>query len=242
MKVVLLLVVIVAAALSAWAQPANPPSKVAEKFALEIELAKKVIAAHGGDKFTGMKSMVVSGSADFTSSNFPQAIPATFIMIFSGDKYRIELNNPFQPLKQAFDGTKTSSTAPGGFSLPPINKLGVPLLAKVGTFGYVVTALPADKKKKNGFRVTSPEAYSTDFYIDAKTNLVSGYEATYLIDGRTVSTSVEIDKTKAIDGVIVPEKYVQRFDLSQFTVYANFKAKDISINTSVEDAVFSVGN
>ena len=90
--------------------------------------------------------------------------------------------------------------------------------------------------------MTSPEAYFTDFYIDIKTNLVSGYEATYLIDGRTVTTSVEIDKTKTVDGVIVPEKYVQRFDLSQFTVYASFKAKEITVNTKVDDDVFAIGN
>jgi hypothetical protein len=242
MKTILTIAILVFASISSFGQTSASTSNAADKFALENELAKKVIAAHGGDKFTGMKSLVVNGSADFTSSNFPQAIPATFIMIFAGDKYRIELNNPFQPLKQAFDGTKTSSTAPGGFSLPPINKLGIPLLAKVGTFGYVVTPLPAGKKKKNGFRVTSPEAYATDFYIDAKTNLVSGYEATYLIDGRTVTTSVEIDKTKVVDGVTVPEKYVQRFDLSQFTVYASFKAKEITVNTAVADDVFAVGN
>lgn len=242
MKAVLIVAIFTLVAASSFAQPNASPSNAADKFAAENALAKKVIAAHGGDKFTGMKSLVVNGSADFTSSNFPQAIPATFIMIFAGDRYRIELNNPFQPLKQAFDGTKTSSTGPGGFSLPPINRLGIPLLSKVGTFGYVVTSLPADKKKKTGFRVTSPEAYFTDFYIDQKTNLVSGYEATYVIDGRTVTTSVEIDKTKAVDGVIVPEKYVQRFDLSQFTVYANFKAKEITVNTAVADDVFSVGN
>lgn len=242
MKAVLLVAILAVVAASSFAQPTASAVTETNKFAAENELAKKVIAAHGGEKFTGMKSLVVNGTADFTSSNFPQAIPATFIMIFAGDRYRIELNNQFQPLKQAFDGTKTSSTAPGGFSLPPINKLGVPLLAKVGTLGYIVTALPVDKKKKTGFRVTSPEAYFTDFYIDTKTNLVSGYEATYLIDGRTVTTSVEIDKTKAVDGVIVPEKYVQRFDLSQFTVYANFKAREITVNMSVDDDVFAVGN
>lgn len=242
MKKVLIVAILALAAASAVAQPKAATTIDKDKFAAENALAKKVIEAHGGEKFTGMKSLVVNGSADFTSSNFPQAIPATFIMIFSGDRYRIELNNPFQPLKQAFDGTKTSSTASGGFSLPPINKLGIPLLARVGTFGYVITSLPADKKKKTGFRVTSPEAYFTDFYIDEKTNLVSGYEASYLIDGRTVTTSVEIDKTKAVDGVIVPEKYVQRFDLSQFTVYANFKAKEIAVNRPVDDDVFIVGN
>ena len=63
-----------------------------------------------------------------------------------------------------------------------------------------------------------------------------------MIDGRTVTTSVEIDKTKAVDGVTVPEKYVQRFDLSQLTVYANFKAKEIAVNRPVDDDVFVVGN
>lgn len=218
----------------------TPVAATSEKdFAAQIELAEKAVAAHGGDKLRNMKSLVIRGSVDVTTSAIAQAFPATFVTIFAGEKYRIEIANPFQPLKQVYDGTQTSSSIRGGFTLPPINRLGFPLLQQVGKQGFVITALPDAKKKVKGFRMTSPEGYLTDFYLDEKTNQIKGYDSTYTIDGRTVSTSVEIDKLRLVEGVLVPEKYAQRFDIEQMTVYANFKAKEIVVNSAIEDSVFS---
>ena len=102
-----------------------------------------------------------------------------------------------------------------------------------------VSALP-DKSKKKGFRITSPEGYYTDFFIDEKTNHIKSYEASYDYNGRKITTSVEIDKMREVSGVFVPERYAQRFDTGQFTIYANFKAKEILVDTEVADDVFTM--
>ncbi len=211
------------------------------RFAAEIALAEKVVGVHGGEKLREIRSLVLRGSVDITASNFPQAIAGGFSTVFQGDKYRFELQNPFQNLTQIYDGTKTSSTAPGGIKLPPVNRIGLPVLASVGKTGFIVTSLADDKKKRTGFRVTSPEGYFTDFYVDQKTNQLKGYDSTFTIDGRTVTTIVEIDKLKTVDGILIPERYVQRFDLGSFTVYANFKTKEILVNSELDADVFTVG-
>lgn len=211
-----------------------------KNFSAEIGLAKLALAAHGGDKLKAMKTLIIKGSVDVTTSATAQAFPATFITIFAGDKYRIEIANPFQPLKQVFDGTQTSSTIQGGLTLPPINRLGFPLLPHVGDQGFVITALPESKVKKKGFRMTSPEGLHTDFYLDEKTNQIKGYDSNYEIDGRSVTTSVEIDKYRVVDGITIPERYAQRFDTEQLTIYANFKAREIFVNSEVADSVFSL--
>ncbi len=213
-------------------------SPAGQGFATEIELAKKTLAAHGGDAFAKMTSLTVIGSVDVTTSAMNQAIPATFITIFAGDKYRLEINNPFQPIKQVYDGTQTSSTV-RGFNLPPINRLGLPLLPNIGRQGFIVTALPTGKKKK-GFRMTSPDGYHTDFYVDEKTGRVKGYDSSYTLRRRNVTTSVEIDKYAEVEGVVVPEKYAQRFDVEQMTVWAAFKAKEIKVNQKIADDVFAI--
>lgn len=216
----------------------QPKASAEKSFAAEIEMAKKAIAAHGGAKLTGMKTLVVKGAVDITMSAMNQSIPASFVTIFAGEKYRIEIANPFQPFKQTFDGTQTSSSLRGGFTLPPINRLGLPLLQQMGKQGFIITSLPEGKKKK-GFRMTSPEGFATDFYLDEKTSQIKGYDAQYEINGRAVTTSVEIDKLRDVEGVLIPEKYAQRFDMDQITVYANFKAKDIVVNGEVPDGVFA---
>ncbi len=203
-----------------------------------LSLAKSALAAHGGDKFKNMKTLIVRGSADISGSP-TQTFPATFSMVFSGDKYRYEIANPVQPFKQTYDGQQTVSSVPN-FTLPPINRLGLPLLQKMDEKGYVVAALPDKSKKKTGFRITSPEGYYTDFFVDDKTGQIKGYEASYNFNERSVTTSVEIDKIREVDGVKIPEKYSQRFDLGFATIYANFKAKDILINTEVAEDVFSI--
>jgi hypothetical protein len=212
------------------------------KFDAEIALAKLAVEAHGGEKLRAMKTLIMRGSVDVTTSAFNQKIPATFIAIFAKERYRFEINNPFQPIKQVFDGVNTSTTIRGGMTLPPITRLGFPLLPMVGQPGFVITPLPDAKKKKRGFRMTSPEGYFTDFYVDEKTNQVKGYDSSYDINGRQVTTSVVIDKIKVVDGISVPEAYAQRFDTEQITIYAEFKTKDILVNTEVADDVFSLGN
>ena len=213
-------------------------TSAADKAALES--ANAAIRAHGGEKFKNMKTLIVSGAVDITTTAITQSIPATFATIFAGDKYRIEINNPFTPFKQVYDGEQTSSTLKGSFTLPPLNRLGFPLLAKVGDEGFIVSALTGDKKKKKGFRVTAPDGFYTDFYTDEKTGQIKGYEASYDISGRNVTTSVEIDKLRTVDGIILPERYAQRFDTEQMTIYADFKAKEISVNKAVADDVFTL--
>ena len=217
--------------------PAPPPPQ--PKYDAEVALAKLALEAHGGEKLKKMKSLVVRGSVDITTSAFNQAIPATFVMVLAGEKYRIEIMNPFQPIKQVFDGVNTSTTVRGGMTLPPINRLGLPVLPMIGVTGFVITPLPEAKKKKKGFRMTSPEGLYTDFYLDEKTNQIKGYDSSYDIHGRLVTTSVEIDKMRLVDGVLVPERYAQRFDTEQVTVYADFKVKEVLVNSELADDVFS---
>lgn len=234
--------VVVTCAQSSKSNGPVPPSARSAESANAMALARLALDAHGGEKFRTMRTLIIRGSVDVTTSAVAQAFAASFITIFSGEKYRIEINNPFQPIKQIFDGVNTSSTIRGGLTLPPINRLGLPLLARLGENGFVVTPLLDGRKNKPGFRLTSPEGYFTDFHINDKTRQVTGYDSTYSINGRMFTTSVEIDKLRLVDGILLPEKYAQRFDTEQITIYADFKAREILVNSPVDDDVFLIEN
>jgi len=221
--------------------PSSAPSLPPAKYDAEIALAKLALQAHGGEKLKNMKSLVVRGTLDLTTSAFNQAIPATFSMVLAKDKYRLEIANPFQPFKQVSDGVNTVSSIQSGWTLPPITRVGFPVLSMVGEPGFVISPLPSDKKKMKGFRMTSPDGYSTDFYLDEKTNQVKGYDGTYDIHGRVVTTSAVIDKLRVVDGISIPERYAQRFNLEQVTAYCDFKVKEILVNSELADDVFSTG-
>jgi len=216
----------------------DKPAVAISKTATPLELAKAALAAHGGDKFKNMKTLVVSGTADVSGSP-SMTFPAPFIMTYAGDKYRLEISTPFVQFKQIFDGQETLSSA-REVSLPPINRLGLPLLPKIGEKDFTVSALLDAKKKRAGFRITSPEGFYTDFFIDEKNGQVKGYEASYEVNDKTVTTAVEIDKLREVEGVKVPEKYAQRFETQGLTIYANFKAKDILVNSTIADDVFTM--
>lgn len=200
------------------------------------DLAKLVLAAHGGDKLKQLKSLTLSGSVDVNAFN--QAVPATFAMVFAGEKYRIDLNNPFQPIKQIYDGTQTLTNAQGAFKLPPLDRTGFYVIGRIGDTNYPINALPATAKGKSGFRITAPDGNYTDFYIDTKTKQVSGYESAFEFNGMPGKTSVEIDKYRTIETMMIPEKFAQRFDLGQITAYCNFKAKEVAVNTTISPDVF----
>jgi hypothetical protein len=200
-------------------------------------LAKLAFEAHGGEKLKAVKTLVVRGSADMTTTAFTQTLPGAFSMVISGEKYALDLQS-VQPFKQTFDGTNTYSTI-RGITLPPITSLGLPLLQKFGQTGYNVTPLPAGAKKKRGFRMAAPDGTYTDFFVDEKTSQVAGYESAFEVNGNSITTSAVVDKYRLVEGVLLPEKYSQRFDLGQFTAYVDFKAKEIAINREIEDSVFA---
>ena len=203
------------------------------------ELAKNTLKAHGGEKLSAVKNMVLRGSAEFSVSGAPQAMPASFALVIAGDKYRFDIQGFGFNFQQISDGINTSSSMPG-ITLPPMNLVGLSMLPKIETQGFTVSALPEKLKKKKGFRITSPEGYYSDFIVDEKTFQVKEYESSYEYNGSKVETSVAINKYKDFNGVLINEKYSQRLDLGSITAYANFNAKDILINSEVTDDVFTV--
>lgn len=140
---------------------------------------------------------------------------------------------------QTSDGEQTYSSMPN-VSLPPVNRLGLPLLARIGEAGFAVSALPEKLSKKKGFRVTAPEGFYTDFLVDEKTSLVKEYESSYEFNGRAITTSVAIDKYRNIDGVMINENFSQRLETGQFTAYAKFKAREVLLNSEVSTDVFVI--
>ena len=214
--------------------PVNVKPAAAE--ASPMHLAKAAVAAHGGEKFKQMRSLLVAGTADIAGSP-TYVIPATFRFVTAGDKYVFELTSQIQSLKQAYDGKQTYSS---GFELPPMTSLGFPLLGRVGDDGYIVAGLPEAKKKKKGFRVTTPDGFYTDFLVDEKTGRIKGYESSYDINGSLATTSAEIDEFQVVEGVTVPKKYSQRFDLGKISAYASFNTKQILVNSAVPDEVFTL--
>ncbi|MEJ7624837.1 MAG: hypothetical protein WKF34_12665 [Pyrinomonadaceae bacterium] len=201
------------------------------------DVAKSALTAHGGEKLKKMRSIVMKGSVDLNAMG--QAMPGAFSTAVSGEKYFFEINSVAQRLKQVYDGKETYSSI-DGFSLPPVTSMGFPLLPRVGDAGFVITALGEGKKKKKGFRMTTPEGFYTDFYLDEKTNQIKGYDSAFEVGGRVVTTSVEIDEMILVEGITVPKKYSQRFDLDKITAYANFNTKTVMINSPIEDAAFAI--
>lgn len=210
--------------------------------AAAMELAKATLTAHGGEKFKNAKTIIMRGSVDVSAPNSAQTLPAVFNIVYAGEKYRFDITAPpIINFQQISDGERTYSSM-AGISLPPLNRLGLPLLTKLDADGFVVSALPEKLKKKKGFRITSPEGYYTDFIVDEKTSQVKEYESSYEINGRSVTTSVSISKYRDVNGVFLNERFSQRLDMGQFTSYADFKVKDILVNSEVKDDVFVMGS
>ena len=121
-----------------------------------------------------------------------------------------------------------------------MTSLGFPLLPRAGDKGYTISELPVNKKKRHGFRITTPEGFYTDFVIDEKSGRIKGYESQYDVQGRIVTTSVEIDEFQAVEGILVPKRYSQRFDLGGMTAYASFRSREILVNSKIDDEVFAL--
>jgi hypothetical protein len=204
-----------------------------------LVLAKATLQAHGGDKLVNIKTLIVRGSAELSTSASTQVIPASFATVFSGVKFRFDIQSPFFNFNQIFDGEQSYSSI-GNFSLP-LDKSGFALLMKINESGYAISDLPEKlKKKKKGFRITSPEGFYTDYIIDEKTSQVKEYESSYQVNGATLTTSVAVERYREVEGVWINEKFSQRLETPQGSFYSNFKAKDILVNSQVSDDVFTI--
>ncbi|MBX7171903.1 MAG: hypothetical protein K1X72_13155 [Pyrinomonadaceae bacterium] len=205
-----------------------------------LEVAKATLKAHGGEKLAQIKNLALKGTADVTVPGTTITMPAGFAMVTSGEKYRLDIQAPGLNFSQISDGVNTTSSMGGGAVVPPLNRVGLYLLPRIAEEGYVVTALSDKFKKKKGFRITSPEGFYSDFIVDEKTSRVKEYESSYDVGGRTISTAVSIEKYREVDGMLINEKFSQRIDLGQASAYANFNAKDISVNSEVSADLFTI--
>jgi len=237
---------------TAWAQsPAgsappvnNPPSAAAASSipappaitadSTPMELARAALAAQGGEKFTNLKNMWLFGSVDLYAPNSAQSVPGKFSLITAGEKMRLDVDaSPAFKFKQIYDGVQSFTSIPG-VEMPPANKFGLPVLAKYNQAGYTVSAL-SNKKKLRGFRIVDAEGNTTDFYIDVTTGRVMQY----LVPYHGYTFGIENSKFKEVDGVLVPVSFSQRLEMTQGAFFAEYKVKDIKLNQTLGDDVFS---
>jgi hypothetical protein len=197
------------------------------------ELAAAALAAQGGDKFKNLKSMMLYGSANLYAPNSSQSIPGRFVIVTVGDKVRIDIDaSPIFKFKQVYDGQQSYSSMPN-VTMPPASKFGLPVLAKYDQPGYTVSAL-ANEKKLRGFRIVDSEGNTTDFYIDPATARVTKYLTPY--NGYMFGT--ENSKFAEIEGVLVPMNFTQRLEMPQGAFFAEYKVKEVKLNTPIGDDVF----
>jgi hypothetical protein len=201
------------------------------------DLARAALIAQGGEKYKNLKSMVLRGSVDLYAPNSTQSIPGGFIIVLAGDKVRMEIDaRPAVSFKTIYDGQRSYSSLPG-VDFPPASKFGLPLLAKYDQPGYVVTAIP-DEKKLRGFSIADADGNVTNFYIDATTGRV----VKFLIPYNGYKFGTENKKLKDIDGVMVPFEFTQRLEMPQGAFFAEFKVKDAKLNQPIGDDVFAMPN
>ena len=202
-----------------------------------IELARAAYMAQGGEKFRNLKSAVLIGTVNLYPPNSTNFISGSFVIATAGTRSHIEVNAAPVVFKQIFDGQNSYSSLPNVPPFPPPSKFGLPVLAQFDQPGYTVTALP-DLKKQRGFRITDREGNVTNFYIEQATGRVLSFMSQF--NGITFST--ENKKMKEVDGVLVSYSFSQRLEMTQGAGFAEYTVKDVRLNQTIGDDVFTIPN
>lgn len=199
-----------------------------------LELARAAFNAQGGEKFRQMKNMMIIGSVDMYAPGSTQSLAGQFGLLYAGERMRINIQTPLFQLESIFDGERSYSSMPR-VELPPMNKLGLLVLARFDQPGYSVTALP-DKKKLRAFRISDAEGNATDFYVDATTARLVRFEVIF----KGLSFSVENTKVQEYEGVLVPVNSTWKIELPNGPAYAEFHAKEIKLNQQLPADAFAI--
>jgi hypothetical protein len=224
-----------APAKTAAATEATAPAVVITPESTPMDLAKAAFTAQGGEKFRAVQNMMLRGSVSLYPPNSPQSIPGSFSIVTANDKLRMEIDaRPVIVFKQIYDGQQSYSSMPG-VEVPPLSKYGLGVLSKYDQPGYKVSTIP-NKKKLRGFRISDPEGYMTDFYIDATNGRVMEFFLTY--GGFTFGTAN--NKFKEVDGVLIPFSFSQRFEMPQGAFFAEYNVKEAKLNQALGDDAFAI--
>jgi hypothetical protein len=220
---------------SAAAPAAAPAVVVITETSTPLELAKAAFVAQGGDKFRAVQNMMLRGSVSLYPPNSPQSIPGAFSIVTAGDKLRMEIDaRPIIVFKQIYDGQQSYSSMPN-VDVPPLSRFGLPVLTKFDQQGYTVSSIP-NKKKLRGFRITDPDGYATDFYIDAANGRVMEFLLNY--NGLTFGTANS--KFKEVEGVLIPFSFSQRFEMPQGAFFAEYTVKEVKLNQTLGEDAFAI--
>ncbi len=241
LAVISLLAVANASGQTEAAKPSDPPVATSAvsitSASTPVDLARAALAAQGGEKYKALKSMVLRGSVDLYAPNSTQSIPGGFVIVIAGDKARIEIDaRPAVSFKTIYDGQHSYSSLPG-VDLPPASKFGLAVLPKFDQAGYVVTAIP-DEKKLRGFSIADSDGNVTNFYVDP----ASGRVVKFLIPFNGYKFGTENKKMKEVDGVLVAMEFTQRLEMPQGAFFAEYKVKDVKLNQPIGDDVFAMPN
>jgi hypothetical protein len=220
---------------SAPAPAATAPVVVITPESTPMELAKAAFAAQGGEKFRAVQNIMLRGSASLYPPNSPNSIPGSFSIVTANDKVRMEIDaRPVFVFRQVYDGQQSYSSMPG-VELPPLSKFGMSVLTRFDQAGYKISAIP-NKKKLRGFRISDPEGYTTDFYIDATNGRVMEFSLTY--NNYTFGTAN--DKFKEFEGVLIATNFSQRFEMAQGAFFAEYSVKEVKLNQALGEDVFAI--
>ena len=224
-----------AAKTGAPATAAAAPAVVITPESTPLDLAKAAFTAQGGEKFRAVKNMILRGSVSLYPPARAQSLPGSFSIVTADDKLNMEIDaRPVIVFKQIYDGEQSYSSMPG-VEVPPLSKFGLGVLSKFDQPGYKVSTIP-NKKKLRGFRISDPEGYTTDFYIDATNGRVMEFFLTY--GGYTFGTAN--DKFKEVEGVLIPFSFSQRFEMPQGTFFAEYSVKEVKLNQALGEDVFAI--
>src|SRR4026209_2519957 len=199
------------------------------------DVARAAFLAQGGEKFRNVQNMILRGSVQLYPPNSVQSIPGSFSLVTAGPKLRMEIDaRPAIVFKQIYDGQQSYSSMPN-VEMPPLTKFGLGALAKFDQPGYQISAIK-DQKKQRGFRLTDPDGYITDYYLDSKTGRVMSFFLYY--NGVTLGT--ENSKFKEVEGVLVPFSFSQKFEMPMGAFFAEFSVKEVKLNQTLGDDAFAI--
>ncbi len=215
----------------------KPSSTIATGAAAAQRVAQKAQQAFGGEKFSRLDSIKITGTGTARSPLTDVEMGIQYRLIATGSQISLLMSTPVGLIQMIHDGRQQVTRLDDlhcAFGLGPQDAFSLWSLARQDRAGRRIEAVPGGKPAM--FRITDETCRTVDFEVDPGTGLVKEFAYTW----NGLENRWRLSEFKNIEGISIPQWMQVQIGSREGNYFVDMKAEQIELNVPIKPEMFKV--